>query len=101
MTAADKRAYSKVADRADGVCEGCGSAEAEQMHHRKFRSRGGKHTPANLLHLCFRCHALAHTHHGPEGHALHSWDDPLKSVVQHAAHGLVFLDDLGGYRRPE
>lgn len=44
--------------RINGVCRG----RATQMHHRLLRSQGGKHTPANLLDLCGRCHDHIHKH---------------------------------------
>ena len=76
MKAADRRAYTLVAVRSDGVCEGCGQASAIQMHHRKYRSRGGDTSPDNVLHLCLGCHRRAET---PEGHedgwSVHRWDD--------------------------
>ena len=72
-----------VEERSEGVCEGCGSAPATNLHHRQFLSRGGVHAAWNLIHLCGMgntsggCHGKAH---GGDGEALgwsvHSWDDP-------------------------
>ena len=73
-----------VAKRSGGVCEGCGQARATDMHHRRFKSRGGKDTPSNLLHLCggmyglpggnhSGCHGIAHS--GRQG-ALRGWAVP-------------------------
>lgn len=42
--------------RSGGVCEYCRSARAQEMHHRKSRGVGGRWSPANILHLCSRCH---------------------------------------------
>lgn len=53
------------------------------MHHRKFLSRGGDHSPANLAHLCggasglaggnhSGCHGLAHSATPPEGWSIPS-----------------------------
>lgn len=41
------------------VCAVCGGI-AECTHHVLPRSRGGKHTAANLLPLCHRCHQDVH-----------------------------------------
>lgn len=54
-----------VQDRADGHCERCGLAAQLELHHRQFRSRGGKHTVENIVALCGRgnhtgCHGWAH-----------------------------------------
>jgi 5-methylcytosine-specific restriction endonuclease McrA len=31
-----------------------------QIHHRKFRSRGGTHRPENLEPVCWECHRRIH-----------------------------------------
>ena len=52
--------YDIVAVRSLGVCEKCGTARAEQMHHRQARGMGGskvRNGAENLLHLCSPCHA--------------------------------------------
>lgn len=81
-TAAEKRAYAAVEARAEGLCEGCGRAQAIQMHHRQYRSRGAPTTVTNLLHVCLKCHRVAES---PEGHEMgwscHSWDDPAEVPV--------------------
>ena len=51
--------------RSFGMCEGCGLRRATEIHHRKFRSRGGDNSIENLLHLCgwgnhTGCHGAAH-----------------------------------------
>lgn len=61
-----KKVRDIVAARSRGVCEGCLSARATEMHHRRFKSRGGKDEVSNLLHLCgwgnhTGCHGLAHS----------------------------------------
>lgn len=41
-------------------CECCGVwTDRVEMHHRKFRSRGGLWLPSNILGLCPNCHNLA------------------------------------------
>lgn len=50
--------------RASQRCEGCGKANAEQVHHRQPRGMGGvhgvaasrAHAPSNLMALCLACH---------------------------------------------
>jgi len=83
-------------------CEQCGRWKtALERHHRKFRSRGGLWTPANVLLLCRDCHAAA-TDEAPwvahTGLNVHTWEDPdqvpVKVWYEDAA---VLLDDLGGY----
>lgn len=55
-----------VRTRSQGLCEGCGQHPATELHHRRYRSRGGTHEVSNLLHLCGSgnhtgCHGKAHT----------------------------------------
>jgi 5-methylcytosine-specific restriction protein A len=50
-----------LAERSGSVCEKCGTARAEQAHHRRPRAMGGSrrgdtNTLPNLLHLCAACH---------------------------------------------
>jgi hypothetical protein len=42
-------------------CVRCGLS-ANHVHHRKLRSAGGRHTLANLILLCHRCHTWVHGH---------------------------------------
>lgn len=94
------RNVKMVKERSGGVCEGCGQRPATQIHHRKFRARGGGHQVSNLLHLCGSgnaagCHGLAHSAYPPLG-----WTIP--SGVAVPAHEpvlyrgeRVLLDDAG------
>lgn len=77
-----------VEARSGGLCEGCGLVRADEIHHRKFRSRGGSNDVENLLHLCGSgnhsgCHGAAHgAPPTPErcsalGWAVAKWEDPL------------------------
>lgn len=94
-----------VAERSQGVCEGCSAAPAVEMHHRRFKSRGGKDTPSNLLHLCgwgnhTGCHGVAHS--GNRGTNLgwavpSGWVEPGDVPFQNP-HGWWLLDDDGGIR---
>lgn len=44
--------------RSMGVCEYCRERPADEMHHRISRGVGGKWHPANIIHLCWLCHAF-------------------------------------------
>lgn len=79
-----------VLARADGRCERCGLyTDALELHHRKFRGRGGKHTMENLAALCgwgnhTGCHGFAHSEDPAayaEGWAVHSWGDERVTAV--------------------
>jgi len=61
MNADSRRGYERATERAFGLCESCGRAQAQQVHHRLHRSHGGGESPSNLLHLCQPCHGDAHT----------------------------------------
>lgn len=96
----EKTARALVYARSGGTCERCGAAPAAEWDHRKNRSQGGLWLPSNGLHLCRNCHAwktsnpLRATRHG---WAVKSWQNPVEVPVRLAAHGLVLLDDLGGF----
>jgi len=45
-------------------CANCG-AVASQIHHIKYRSKGGTDDFDNLIHLCFKCHSGHHTQNKP------------------------------------
>lgn len=65
-TAIPKKVDKKLRERSGEICEGCGLKPATERHHRLYRSRGGKHTIENLLHLCgwgnhTGCHGVAHS----------------------------------------
>ena len=94
-----ERVKKLVRQRSGGICEGCGTALATEFHHRKYKSRGGKDTTANCLHLCgwgnhTGCHGLAHSANPPEGWAVHSWDIPTIAPAA-LARGRVILHDDG------
>lgn len=57
--------YEQVAARSLGLCEKCGAARGEQMHHRQARGMGGskiRNGADNLLHLCEPCHRWVEAH---------------------------------------
>lgn len=77
-----------VSGRSMGVCEYCSAAPAQEMHHRKARSVGGKWHPANIIHLCCGCHRRCTSPAGPErewaeyvGLVVHGYEDPAKVPV--------------------
>lgn len=96
-----------VMDRSCGFCEGCGKRPVSDIHHRKYKSRGGGHEVENLLALCggpggmaggnhSGCHGIAHSAEGHElGWSVHSWDDPGSKPVKHARYGVVYLTPTG------
>jgi hypothetical protein len=58
-----------VKGRSGGICEYCHHHRAAEMHHRKSRGVGGDWSPANILHLCSRCHRYF-TDHPQDGYQL-------------------------------
>lgn len=87
--------------RSGGVCEICGRAEATEIHHRKYRSRGGGHNIENLLHVCGMgnasgCHGRCHSGEGEaHGWAVHAWQNPALVPVRRA-DGLLWFPTTGG-----
>lgn len=91
--------------RAGNACEVCGIEGALELHHRRYRSRGGQHTAGNLIALCgwgnhTGHHGWAHTDQlaAVWGVSVNSWADPLTVPLwspQRRAWGL--LDDDGGW----
>jgi hypothetical protein len=77
-----------VQERCGGICEGCGKRPATDVHHRKYKSRGGTHDVWNLIAFCggaggmaggnhSGCHGVAHSAEGHElGWSVNSWGDP-------------------------
>lgn len=99
MTAIPARVRKIVLERAGDVCEGCGHPVANNLHHRKYRSRGGKHVASNLVLLCGSgttgCHARAHSANPPAGWSVNSWGNPTLIPFE-SFWGPVWLDDHGG-----
>lgn len=57
----ERRALSAYGEAYDWIggqipCECCGEWCNPELHHRKFRSRGGDWRPSNILALCHACH---------------------------------------------
>jgi hypothetical protein len=107
--AESRRAYALVRARSGGICEGCGKANATDVHHRHYRGRGGWDVASNLIHLCggpsglaggnhSGCHGIAHSKAGEDrGWSVRSCFTPADMPLDHALHGRVLLDDGGGW----
>ena len=50
----------QILERDAWRCQGCGSAENLQIHHKKFRSQSGHDAEENLITLCAQCHMRKH-----------------------------------------
>ena len=101
MKAADRRAYQAAAERADGRCEGCGTYAPLELHHRRFRGRGGKHLVENLVALCGSgnhtgCHGQAHGVNPPAGWAISQYERRTDDLIPFQAFdGLSWLTTDG------
>lgn len=101
----DDAEYAAVQERSSGVCEGCGERNATDMHHRKYRGRGGLTMRDNLIHLCggesgmkggnhSGCHGRAHTAIGEQlGWSVLTNNDPAIIPVFHRGTGLWTQND--------
>lgn len=101
VTGIPPKVRATVLARADGRCEGCGNTAPLELHHRRFRSRGGKHTVPNLVALCgwgnhTGCHGRAHNPGAPEGWAISGFEQRNDHLVPFLhARGRVWLTDDG------
>ncbi len=59
-----RKLAAAVRRRSKGVCEGCGAAPGDDVHHRAYGPKGTWRklmVPLDqLIHLCRRCHLDAH-----------------------------------------
>src|SRR5699024_902708 len=86
--------------RAGGLCEawwpGVCNTRGEHLHHRKLRSRGGRHTVPNLILVCHRCHDHLHRNVAEAtdlGLIVSTYADPaLVHVVRRGWPGLLNTD---------
>lgn len=83
-----KKTVELVQERSQGMCEALCGRPAENIHHRRFLGRGGKHNIGNLLALCGQgntsgCHGMAHGtgDPAPDGWAISSWDERMEEMV--------------------
>lgn len=49
-----------VRERDGHRCRVCGSRDRVEVHHIRYRSRGGDHRMSNLVCLCAGCHGRVH-----------------------------------------
>jgi 5-methylcytosine-specific restriction endonuclease McrA len=54
------RLHQQILERDGWRCQGCGSSEHLQIHHKKFRSQSGNDSEENLITLCAQCHMRIH-----------------------------------------
>lgn len=109
LTGSALETRNRMIDRRElQCCARCGVViwVGGSRHHRKYRSRRGGDEVSNGLLLCGSgttgCHGWAHANPiaaRQTGFAVGADEDPLLVPVQHALHGLVYLDDLGGVHR--
>jgi hypothetical protein len=112
MRADEKHCREIVEARSNLLCELCGLARAETMHHRLGR-RFGPWSPSNIVHLCGDGTRLCHgrvtntrTEYYEYGWLIHTWDSrtPAEIPFLHHAWSYVLLDEIGDYHlaeRPE
>jgi hypothetical protein len=88
-------------EREGNVCAKCGERAANNAHHRKNRSQGGKDVLSNLLLLCGSgttgCHGWVTENPRTSyllGFSVKSWGDPASTPVFYRGQ-LLFLDDAG------
>jgi 5-methylcytosine-specific restriction endonuclease McrA len=55
-----ERLREQVLYRDGWRCQSCGTMSNLEVHHKKFRSRMGDDSEANLITLCSSCHAAKH-----------------------------------------
>lgn len=60
MSRIPPRVREETLERDHRRCRWCGVATTE-LHHIVYRSQGGAHETANLITLCARHHAVAHS----------------------------------------
>jgi 5-methylcytosine-specific restriction endonuclease McrA len=60
----DRDAYGElhraVLERDGWRCQICGERRGLEVHHIRFRSRGGGNREENLITLCSECHTRVH-----------------------------------------
>lgn len=96
----------EVFSRANYMCEimsresEC-TGRAEHAHHRKLRSQGGKHTVANIVGICHKCHDFVHGHPAiayTNGWLVKSTRDP-REVPFNRRGGFIMLTEDGGFEQ--
>ena len=99
-----------VIQRAGGYCEKCGRPASDSMalHHRKLKSRGGKDSVSNLIHVHHECHNLGTDsihlnpgYAGAKGWMVASWQDPAEVPMFMPDGRLVILEEDGKITTPK
>jgi hypothetical protein len=97
------RVRDLVWERAGEMCEKCGKGLVRgaylnnEIHHRKYLSRGGPDTVDNLVLLCLQpCHAEIHRENLP-GFAVASTDNPQLIPIRHWSGRDLYLLPDGNY----
>lgn len=116
-TGPDRYTVEAVLERDNWSCVVCGGGlwgdrgEAWSIGHRRPRRAGGDPRPstnqtANLITLhgsgTTGCHGLLEsmrTQSEGLGWLLHANQVPADELIQHSIHGLVYLDNVGGYKK--
>jgi 5-methylcytosine-specific restriction endonuclease McrA len=62
-----RQLHRRILERDGWGCQVCGTLRNLQVHHIKFRSRGGSDLEENLITLCVECHAKIHRGRGTCG----------------------------------
>jgi 5-methylcytosine-specific restriction endonuclease McrA len=70
-----------VRERDHGYCRWCGDPRNGQLHHILYRSQGGVDEEWNLILLCNRCHAIAHSN---------------KNIYQPLLQGTLWMEYFNG-----
>lgn len=102
------RALTPFADTHDSYadwipCEACGEWCRPEMHHRRFRSRGGDWRPSNIMALCPVCHhnvtVCSDGCARDYGFSVSQWQHPEDVPVSvWYERRRVLFDNDGGYR---
>lgn len=99
---------AQILQRAGGRCESCGTTTDHlEIHHRRYRSRGGPGTAENGLALCgwgnhTGCHGWAHSGAlaASWGLSLASWQDEAAEPFWSDYRAAWLLPGPDGYASP-
>lgn len=103
-TGPDKRTVHLLHERAGGLCEICGFAEAQQIHHRQPRGMGGTrdlstNACSNLTFICHLCHGRIESYRSKaiaDGHIVSKFCVSAETPFLYRGT-LRILDDEGGW----
>lgn len=99
----DERETKRIVRQRSVMCEVCGVAPGQSVHHRLPRGQGGPWSPSNCLHVCghgtLGCHGWIEHNRAEsyrQGWLVRSGMDPARQPVNLRVHGgAVLLDDDG------